>query len=156
MTLEAPVLMQPTGGDPDIDYSAQQLRTIADALLAREGVFGGTHLAVSQRGAGANFSVDVAAGMCAIFGDDVSNQGKYVQRNTAVLNVAGTWAAPVSGTRVKRAEVRPMTTERTALEMANPTWPTMAASNSRTPASRFGFFAAFISFSTKGWQRTAP
>jgi hypothetical protein len=56
---------------------------------------GGSALLVSQRGAGANDSVDIAAGAAIITGDDEANQGKYYVRNTAVTNVVFT---PAPGT----------------------------------------------------------
>ena len=49
-----------------------------------------------------------------------------------------------------------MTSERTAFEIVKPTWPNSAASNSRRLRALSLSFAAFISFSTYGWQRTAP
>jgi hypothetical protein len=64
--------------------------------------------------------------------------------------------SPTSGTRVNRACVSAMTNDRTALLIVKPMWPNSAASNSSTPFLRSGFFAAFISLSTNGWQRTAP
>lgn len=98
MTLETPVLVEATGGDAAITFSARQLRTIADALWSAEGVCGLTDLVVTQRGAGANMSVDVSAGMVVLQGDAVAAQGKYVCRSTAVVNVPIA-AAPGAGTR---------------------------------------------------------
>jgi hypothetical protein len=62
---------------------------------------------VTQRGAGANFSVDVAVGQVAVEGDDVAGQGMYVAGSTATENVAIP-AAPVSGSRTHRviAQIR--------------------------------------------------
>ncbi len=56
----------------------------AEGVLATSGL--GT-MAVSQRGAGANMSVDVAAGVCAVFGDENNVQGLYGCVNDAVKNV---------------------------------------------------------------------
>ena len=53
---------------------------------------------------------------------------------------------------MKRACVSAMTKERTALLMVKPMWPNSAPSKSSTFLAR----AAFISFSTNGWQRIAP
>lgn len=53
-----------------------------------EGVAGSTDLAVSERGAGANLSVDVAAGRAWISGDDSTNQPPYLFYNDATVNLA--------------------------------------------------------------------
>lgn len=63
-----------------------------------EGVLGSTSFAVTQRAAGANFSVDVAAGRAVIQGDDQANQGKYEIINTATVNKPIS-AAPGSNSR---------------------------------------------------------
>lgn len=47
-------------------------------------------LAVTQRAAGANFSVDISAGAAAIPGTSQADQGMYLVRNTAVVNLAAT------------------------------------------------------------------
>lgn len=91
MAIESPVFMQ------NVTYSARLARLLADALAPTEGVVSG--LAVSQRGAGANNSVDVALGVAIIKGDDQADQGKYAVRNTATVNVAMS-AAPVSNARI--------------------------------------------------------
>lgn len=106
MTLQQPLWMQHTGGDPAVDYSGQELRAMLSAMLRAEGVMQGG-LKISQRGAGANFSVDMAVGSCAVQGDDVANQGIYLAVADAVVNVV-TPTAPGSGTRVHRvvAQIR--------------------------------------------------
>lgn len=82
MALETPVWLQAG------TYSARQDRQLIDAIFT-EGVFdkatGG--LAVTQKAGGTDDSVDVAAGVAVITGDDESNQGKYFVRNTATENV---------------------------------------------------------------------
>jgi hypothetical protein len=105
VTLKTPILMQPGGGDSAIPYSALDFRSIADTLVQAEGVIGLGSLKVSQRGAGPNFSVDVAAGFAAIAGDDVALQGKYIVQNTAVVNLAIA-SPPVSGSRIHRVIAR--------------------------------------------------
>lgn len=92
MSLETPVWLQTE------TYSARADRTAFDAMWADEGVVD-SGLAVSQRGAGANNSVDVAVGIGVVQGDDQADQGKYVVRNTAVVNVPVT-AAPGSNSRI--------------------------------------------------------
>lgn len=108
MTLLRPLYMQPGVGDPAIQYTAQDDRaSLLSAVFSREGVLDvdAGQLKVTQRAAGANFSVDIAAGRAAINGDDVSDQGTYVVTNTATVNLA-TPVAPGSGTRVHRVIAR--------------------------------------------------
>lgn len=94
-------MMQADSGDPEIEYSALDVRRVAAMLITTEGVGGPTHLEVTQRAAGANFSVDVAAGFAAITGDDTTNQGVYICQNTAVVNVPVP-TAPPSGSEIHR------------------------------------------------------
>jgi hypothetical protein len=83
VALETPIWLQ--GGT----YSARLDRSLLDVIFT-EGVIdpGGSALLVAERAAGANDSVDVAAGAAIITGDDEADQGKYYVRNTAVVNVA--------------------------------------------------------------------
>jgi hypothetical protein len=98
VTIEQPIWMQQSVGDPTITYTGQQLRVMTDIMSFLSGVTLKNDLKVSQRGAGANMSVDVAAGSCVVAGLTVTYQGKYLCRSTAVVNVAIS-AAPGSGTR---------------------------------------------------------
>jgi hypothetical protein len=101
--------MQPGGGDPDIEYAAIDDRALIKNLFHDEGVFDTVFgsLKVTQRSAGANFSVDVAAGAAWIFGDDVSGQGMYLVQSDAVENLTIP-SPPGAGTRTHRvvAQVR--------------------------------------------------
>lgn len=54
----------------------------------QEGIVDFGHFAVTQRGAGANMSVDVAAGEAWVDGDSSAEQGYYHVVNDAVVNVA--------------------------------------------------------------------
>lgn len=108
MALARPLYMQPAAGDPAISYTAQQDRGgLLGSVFSREGVLDvdAGQLQVTQRAAGANFSVDIAPGRAAIFGDDVSDQGAYLVQNTTIYNLA-TPAAPGSGTRTHRLVAR--------------------------------------------------
>lgn len=108
MALETPLYMQPASGDSAIQYSARQDRAgLLSAIYSREGVLDvdAGQLRVTQRSAGANMSVDVAAGRCAIFGDDVSDQGTYVCNNTTPVNLSVP-ARPASGSRTHRVIAR--------------------------------------------------
>lgn len=90
MTLETPLWLQ------EGVYPARLDRQLIAAIFG-EGVLSG--FAVSQRGAGANMSVDVAAGVAVIEGDDQSNQGRYLVQSTAVENLTG-FTAPGSNSRI--------------------------------------------------------
>jgi hypothetical protein len=111
VTLLRPVFMQAGGGDATFSYDAINFRNMLRALIRSEGILtpdvvaGG--LKVTQRGAGANFSVDVAAGRAAIMGDDVTDQGVYIVRSDATVNLTIP-SPPGSGTQVHRvvAQVR--------------------------------------------------
>jgi hypothetical protein len=94
MALETPIWLQ--GGT----YSARLDRSLLDVIFS-EGVVdpGAGALLASQRAAGANDSVDVAAGAAIIAGDDEADQGKYYVRNTAVSNVVFT-PAPGADSRI--------------------------------------------------------
>lgn len=100
MALDTPTWLQ------NGTYSARLDRIFADVLFT-EGVMrpGAGDLLVTQRGAGANNSVDIAAGYACITGDDTADQGNYLVRNTATVNLAAT-AAPVSNSRIDLVCVR--------------------------------------------------
>lgn len=97
--------MQASGGDSALTYSGLDIRSVIDALFSTEGVVGTGALAVTQRGAGATMSVDIAAGFCVITGDDTTTQGKYLCQSTAVANVAIP-SPPVSGSVIHRVIAR--------------------------------------------------
>jgi len=105
MALHVPFLMQEltAGTDPDLTYTAQEIRMYHTALgvITGNAVLTPADFNVTQRGAGANFSVDVAAGLCGVTGDDIASQGLYLAWNDATVNVACP-AAPGSGTRNHR------------------------------------------------------
>jgi hypothetical protein len=67
-------------------YAFQQLRYLF-AGLVQEGLGQAGDLAVSQRAAGANMSVDVAAGVGWVQGDDTARQGIYHAVNDGTVNV---------------------------------------------------------------------
>lgn len=100
-----PLFVQPVDGDPAITSTAQELRQLIKAVWPAEGIVTSSAFKVRQRGAGANFSVDVDAGQAVVAGDDVSNQGSYLCTSTATENVVVP-AAPVSGTRIHRVVLR--------------------------------------------------
>lgn len=81
--------------EQNLAYAARLDRTLIDNVFT-EGVVdlasGG--LAVSERAAGANMSVDIAAGVAVVEGDDQADQGKYLCRSTGVENRAIATADP--------------------------------------------------------------
>lgn len=108
MALRQPLYQQPATGDAAITYAANDERlSLVQALFRVEGVIDPQlgYLKVSQRAAGANFSVDINTGWCVIDGDDVSLQGSYLCTSSAVENRTIP-AAPGSGTRVHRVIAR--------------------------------------------------
>ncbi|MBO0731818.1 MAG: hypothetical protein J2P57_21340 [Acidimicrobiaceae bacterium] len=78
----APLWMQ------NVAYPAGVDRELLSAIWPqREGIIRVNDLRVTQRGAGANLSVDVAPGSCLIEGTDTPNQGSYLQTFMDVTNV---------------------------------------------------------------------
>ena len=93
--LEKPLFMQGN------TYASRRLRELVGYVFDVEGVIKPETgaLKVAPRADGANMSVDVAAGACAILGDDAAGQGMYVQPSTAVENLP-IGAAPGSNSRI--------------------------------------------------------
>lgn len=89
MPILRPSLMEPVLGDDEITYAARDLRaSLLGSIFSREGVIDlrGGHLRVTQRGQGANMTVDIAPGRAAVFGDDAADQGTYEVNSTTTLN----------------------------------------------------------------------
>lgn len=93
--LEAPLYQQANS------YPARLDRQFIEDVFDVEGVIkpASGALLVSPRAAGANMSVDIAAGRAVIKGDDEANQGSYRVISTAVENRA-LGAAPGSNSRI--------------------------------------------------------
>lgn len=107
MAFVTPLYLKSGVGDPAITYSAQQDRAgLLGTIFSREGVLDkdANHLKVTQRTLGANLSVDVAPGRCAIMGDDIADQGTYVCHSTTAVNLSLT--KPASGTYTHRIIAR--------------------------------------------------
>lgn len=68
-------------------YSAKKDRRVMSAAVVQEGIVRKGHYALAQRGAGANMSVDVAAGEAWVKGDSAIDQGYYHVVNDATVNV---------------------------------------------------------------------
>jgi hypothetical protein len=77
-------------------YSAKKDRRLQQAEVMQEGIVDFGHFKVTQRGAGANMSVDVAAGEAWVDGDSSVEQGYYHVVNDAVVNVAISAASAVN------------------------------------------------------------
>lgn len=102
--VDYPLAIQAAGGDPEIQYGAQEhFRQFLAAMTLSNGRLKFGEFKLSQRAAGANFSVDLSAGYYVVPGttSSLAVQGKYLVHSTAVINIA-TPTAPVSGTRVHR------------------------------------------------------
>lgn len=92
------LFLQAKTGDPAVQYNAVDVRRFIASTYPIEGVLGTGQLKVTQRAAGANMSVDVAAGGCVVQCDTVTNGGSYLEYETTSVNVPIP-AAPASGTR---------------------------------------------------------
>lgn len=82
MTLLTPEFLQTQ------DYGADKLRHLLEHVGSRGEGVSDYGFAVTQRGAGANMSVDVPAGNGWVRGDSVARQGLYRIENDATANVA--------------------------------------------------------------------
>lgn len=80
----------------NLPYSARVDRQLVAAMFG-EGILNG--LEVTQRGAGANASVDIQIGRAVIYGDDQANQNAYLGNHISVTNLVGFAAAPATGER---------------------------------------------------------
>lgn len=69
-------------------YAAKRDRRVNQALVMQEGIWDFGHFKATQRGAGANMSVDIAAGEAWVDGDSSVDQGFYHVVNDATVNVA--------------------------------------------------------------------
>jgi hypothetical protein len=98
MALEPPLWASGPSGSEYQHSALLDRRLLAAIFNSTGGVLGSTQLQVTQRGLGANMSVDISAGSCVVPGTSISNQGNYLCRSTAVENVAVA-TAPGSGTR---------------------------------------------------------
>jgi microcystin-dependent protein len=94
LTWEDHLFQTASAGTPS--YSAREFRAMF-AEMWDEGILEG--LLITQRGAGANMSVDCNIGGAIITGDDQSRQGNYVVRCTALENKT-VMAAPGSNSRL--------------------------------------------------------
>jgi hypothetical protein len=87
MALLPPLYLEAVPGDPKINYTAQNWRSMISTLAPNAGTVRENDLKVGPRAAGANMSVDVAAGKAIVQGSSVANQGTYIVQSTDVENV---------------------------------------------------------------------
>lgn len=88
------------------DYPARYDRQLIKKVFGdTELVIGATGLVVSQRGAGANVSVDIAVGTAIVQGDDQADQGMYLVYIDAVTNLVMP-AVPGSNKRIDLVSIR--------------------------------------------------
>lgn len=80
-------------------FSAQRDRQLME-FMRSEGVLRKDDCKVSQRGAGANWSIDISAGWIFTQGDTIAFQGLYNGYNDAIINKAFTTLAPATNPRV--------------------------------------------------------
>lgn len=73
---------------PVDEYTFARLRRVLEFAPIREGVYDVGDLKVTQRAAGANKSVDIAAGRAWVRGDDTARQGSYHCENDGTVNLA--------------------------------------------------------------------
>lgn len=100
-----PLYLQAVGGDAAITYAAQDFRELVSAIWPNSGQLRASDFLVSQRGAGANFSVDISAGRSPVWGTSSPEQCAALVRSTGVVNLP-TPSAPGSGAaRVHRVVV---------------------------------------------------
>lgn len=92
MTAQNPAIFLQAGSHP-----AEDVRRALGALVGnRAGVVGATDLTVTQRGAGANMSVDVAGGQVVIQGSEATYQGSYICENRGTTNLVISAADPTN------------------------------------------------------------
>jgi hypothetical protein len=84
MTVKNPLFQQNAATGQDADEARLLVKNI---MAGRQGVAGVSDLLVTQRGAGANMSVDVLAGGAFIAGTENALQGTYHVTNDATVNV---------------------------------------------------------------------
>lgn len=65
-----------------VTYTANEWRTLLTNLFT-EGILGAGSFAVTQRAAGANMQLDIAAGVAVLTGDNAAGQGRYLIRDDA-------------------------------------------------------------------------
>lgn len=99
-------LVTGSGPQQQVGMSALDLRRYISVLVASEGVAAANDLAVAQRAAGANMSVDIATGEAYLQGDQVTNQGFYWALNDATYNLTGFTAAHATLPRIDRVVLR--------------------------------------------------
>ena len=103
MTIETPLWMQGIAGVPGFPARLDRLLI---AWMFDEGVMDLSCLKVTQRAAGANFTVDVSVGEAVVQGDDQPDQGNYLVHCTVFETGIVIGAAPGSNSRIDLVGLR--------------------------------------------------
>lgn len=82
-----------------VTYTANEWRTLLTNLFT-EGILGSESFAVSERALGANMTVDIAAGVAVLAGDDAAGQGNYLIEGSETLSGATIPTADGSNPRI--------------------------------------------------------
>lgn len=97
-----PLFLQALGGDTAISYTAAEVRHLLGAVFPRTGVIGASGFRITQRGAGANWSIDVAPGNF-IHGSSGIETGRYLLHSDSTVNISvATFNTAPAGTRTHR------------------------------------------------------
>ncbi|HXH88254.1 MAG TPA: hypothetical protein VNI55_06570 [Gaiellaceae bacterium] len=89
-----------------VNTPALDIRRMLAGLISGEGVVVASDMAIAQRSASANFSVDIAAGRAFVEGDSITRQGLYFAYNDGVVNLTGFTAAHATLPRIDRVCLR--------------------------------------------------
>jgi hypothetical protein len=82
-----------------VQYSANDWRTLLTNLFD-EGVLGADSFEVTERALGANMTLDIAAGVAVVAGDDAAGQGNYLVEATESLSAVTIGTADGSNPRI--------------------------------------------------------
>jgi hypothetical protein len=82
-----------------VQYTANDWRTLLTNLFD-EGVLGADSFEVTERALGTNMTLDIAAGVAVIEGDDAAGQGNYLVEGTESLSAATIGTAHASNPRI--------------------------------------------------------
>lgn len=82
-----------------VTYTANNWRTLLTNLFT-EGILGAGSFAVTERALGANMTLDIAAGVAVLAGDDAAGQGNYLVEATETLSGATITTADATNPRI--------------------------------------------------------
>lgn len=82
-----------------VTYTANDWRTLLTNLFG-EGILGASSFEVTERAAGANMQLDIAAGVAVLAGDDAAGQGNYLVEATQTLTAVTIGTADATNPRI--------------------------------------------------------